>query len=80
MYLLSSRSTLSSLTSQQQPVSMGGDVAQLAERRTGTLLRQVRFFGAARNFSPSVNFQSRLQNYKGGNPTSDILLAKIRGV
>ena len=38
----------------------GGDVAQLAERRTGTPLRQVRFPGAARDFSPRVNFQSRL--------------------
>ena len=33
---------------------MGGrDVAQLLERRTGTPLRQVRFPGAARDFSPS---------------------------
>ena len=38
----------------------GGDVAQLVERRTGTLLRQVRFPGAARDFSPRVNFQCRL--------------------
>ena len=30
---------------------MGGDVAQLVERRTGTPLRQVRFPGAAREFS-----------------------------
>ena len=38
----------------------GGDVAQLVERRTGTPLRQVRFPGAARDFSPRVNFQCRL--------------------
>ena len=37
-----------------------GDVAQLVERRTGTPLTQVRFPGAARDFSPSVNFQCRL--------------------
>ena len=37
-----------------------GDVAQLVERRTGTPLTQVRFPGAARDFSPRVNFQSRL--------------------
>ena len=34
--------------------------AQLVERRTGTPLTQVRFPGAARDFSPRVNFQSRL--------------------
>ena len=34
----------------------GGDVARLVERRTVTLLRQVRFPGAARDFSPRVNF------------------------
>ena len=40
---------------------MGGrDVAQLLERRTGTPLRQVRFPGAARDFSPRVNSQCRL--------------------
>ena len=38
----------------------GGDVAQLVERRTSTLLRQVRFPGAARDFSPRVSFQCRL--------------------
>ena len=38
----------------------GGDVAQLVERRIGTPLRQVRFPGAARNFSPSANFRCRL--------------------
>ena len=37
-----------------------GDVAQLVERRTGTPLMQVRFLGAARDFSPRVNFQCRL--------------------
>ena len=37
----------------------GGDVAQLKERQTGTLLAQVRFSGRARNFSPEVNFQCR---------------------
>ena len=33
-----------------------GDVAQLVEHRTGTPLKQVRFPGAAREFSPGVNF------------------------
>ena len=41
---------------------VGGDAAQLAERRTGTPLRQVRFPGAARDFSPRVNFQCRLSH------------------
>ena len=36
---------------------MDGDVAHLVERRTGTLVTQVRFSGAARDFSPRVNFQ-----------------------
>ena len=35
----------------------GGDVAQLLERRTDTLLMQVRFPGAARDFLLRVNFQ-----------------------
>ena len=38
----------------------GGDVAHLVDHRTGTPLTQVRFPGAARNFSPRVNFQCRL--------------------
>ena len=38
----------------------GGDVAQLVGLRTGTPLTQVRFSGAARDFSPRVNFQCRL--------------------
>ena len=38
----------------------GGDVAQLVEHRTGTSPTQVRFPGAARDFSPRVNFQCRL--------------------
>ena len=37
-----------------------GDVAQFVERRTGTVLTQIRFPGAARNFSPRDNFQCRL--------------------
>ena len=40
----------------------GGDVAQLVERRTGTPLRQVRFTGAAKDFSDSVNFRCRLSD------------------
>ena len=40
----------------------GGDVAQLAERRTGTPLRQVRFPDAVRDFSPRVNFLRRLSH------------------
>ena len=39
---------------------VGGDVAKLVEHRTGTLPTQVRFPGAARDFSPSVNLQCRL--------------------
>ena len=38
----------------------GGDVARLVDRRIGTPLRQVRFPGAARDFSPRVEFQCRL--------------------
>ena len=37
-----------------------GDVAQLVEQWTGTSLTQVRFPGAARDFSPTVNIQCRL--------------------
>ena len=33
----------------------GGDVAQLVEHRTGTSPTQVRFLGAARDFSPSAD-------------------------
>ena len=36
--------------------------AQLVEQLTGSLPTQVRFPGAARNFSPSLNFQCRLYN------------------
>ena len=39
---------------------VGGDVAQLVEHHTGTLPTHVRFLGAARDFSPRVNFQCRL--------------------
>ena len=42
------------------PGKGGGDVAQLVKRRTGTPLRQVRLLGAAKDFSPRVNFQCRL--------------------
>ena len=38
----------------------GGDVALLVEYRTITPLTQVRLPGAARDFSPRVNFQCRL--------------------
>ena len=41
-------------------ILMGGDGAQLVEHRTGTPLTQVRFPGAARDFSPRINFQCRL--------------------
>ena len=40
-----------------------GDVAQLVEHRTGTLLTQVRFPGAVRDFSLRVNFRCRLLGY-----------------
>ena len=39
---------------------MHGDVAHLVEHRTGMLPMQVRFPGAAKDFSPRVNFQCRL--------------------
>ena len=39
-----------------------GEVAQLVEHRTGTSPTQVRFPGAARDFSPRVNFQCRLSH------------------
>ena len=41
-------------------MSRCGDGAQLVEHWTSTLLRQVQFPGAARDFSPKVNFQCRL--------------------
>ena len=37
-------------------------LAQLVDLRTGTPLRQVRFPGAARDFSPRVYFQCRLSH------------------
>ena len=40
----------------------GCSSAELVERRTGTPLTQVRFPGAARDFSPRVNFQCRLSH------------------
>ena len=39
---------------------LGAEVAQLVGHRTGTLPMQARFPGAARDFSPRVNFQCRL--------------------
>ena len=44
---------LDGLLSSSEHEEGGGDVAQLVEHRTGTSLRQVRFPGAARDFSPS---------------------------
>ena len=41
-------------------VRRDGDVAQLVEHWTGTLLMQIRFPCAARDFSLRVNFQCRL--------------------
>ena len=55
---------------------MGGDVAQLAEYRTGTPPAQVRFPGTARNFSPRVNFPCRL-SYGVRTPTSAIACVYI---
>ena len=46
----------------------GGEVAQLVEHRTGTLPTQVRFPGAARDFSPRVNCQCRLSNGVRSSP------------
>ena len=42
------------------PLSRDGNVAQLVEHQTVTPPTQVRFPGAARDFSPRVNFQCRL--------------------
>ena len=47
----------------------GGDVAQLVQRRTSRLLRQVRFPSVARNFFPQSNFQRRL-SYSVRTPLS----------
>ena len=56
-----SRLVVALLTSEMSSYSpMGGDVAQLIERRTGTPLTQVRFLSAARDFPSRVNFQCRL--------------------
>ena len=44
----------------KERTTLGGDVAQLVEHRTGTSLTQVRFPGAARDLSSRVNFQCRL--------------------
>ena len=41
-------------------INTTGDVVQLVEHWTSTMLMQVRFNGAARDFSPRVNFQCRL--------------------
>ena len=41
-------------------VRVDGDVTQLVEHQTGIPLTQVRVPGAARDFSPRVNFQCRL--------------------
>ena len=45
---------------QSAQLNGGGDVAQFLERQTGTPLTQVRLPGAARDFSPEVNFQCGL--------------------
>ena len=37
---------------------MGVDIAQLVERRTGTLLKQVRFSGAAKELLPESTFSA----------------------
>ena len=54
----------------------GGDVVQLIERWTDTLLTHVRFPGAARDFSPRVNFQCRL-SYGARTPPSAIASINI---
>ena len=46
--------------SEMRNAYVGGDVAQLVEHRTVTPLTQVRFPGAARDFSPRVISQCRL--------------------
>ena len=53
-------STTHTMHDNKQRETLGGDVALPVERRTGTPLRQVRFPGAAKDFSPRVNFQRRL--------------------
>ena len=54
----------------------GRDAAQLLQCQTGTLLMQVRFPGAARDFSPRVNFQCRL-SYDVHTPTCVITYINI---
>ena len=49
-----------SVTSVFTVAHVDGDVAQLVERRIGTLLTQLRFPGATRDFSPGASFQCRL--------------------
>ena len=57
-------------------IERSGDVAQLVERRTGTPLKQVRFPGAVRDFSPRVNFQCRL-SFSVCTPTCAIACINI---
>ena len=56
--------------------SLGGDVAQLVEYWTGTPPTQVRFPDAAKDFSPRVNFQSRL-SYGVRTPPCEIACINI---
>ena len=58
---LTSPSSLSQMTTDCAGTRVG-DVAQLVEHRTGTPPTQVRFPGAARDFSPRVNSQCRLSH------------------
>ena len=59
--LLSQRtpSEVSHRLENQENVETGGDVAQLVEHRTDTPRTQVRFPGAARDFSSRVNFECK---------------------
>ena len=57
---LSPINVLSFVCSWELSANGGGDVAYLAERRTSMLMFQVRFLGAASDFSHRVNFQCRL--------------------
>ena len=52
--------TRADLQRTDKSVCWGRDVAQLVQRRTGTPLRQVRFPGATRDFSPRASFEYRL--------------------
>ena len=56
-------------------VSTSRDVAEFIEDQTSTLIMQVQFPGAARDFSPGVNFQCRLSQGECTSPWA--IIARI---